>query len=85
MLAFNLKQDLFIDTSEVELNNDEFIILAYCGKSEKLVLTYIENNFDICLHNEDGNYDEIAVKLFKQNDRKFKLYLDFFETEDTFS
>ena len=29
MLAFNLKQDLFIDTSEEEFNCDEYIILTY--------------------------------------------------------
>ena len=83
MLAYNLKEDLFIDTSEVELNCDEVIILAYCSMSESFVLTLIKNNFDLCLHNEDENYDKIAVKLFKQKDKKFKLHLDFFKSEVT--
>ncbi len=84
MLVYNLKQDLFIDTSEVELNFEEVIILAYCSKSESLVLTLIENNYDLCLHNENENQDEIAVKLFKQKDKKFKLHLDFFKKEVTY-
>lgn len=83
MLAYNLKQDLFIDTCEVELNHDEAVILAYCSKSESFVLTLVGSNFDLCLHNEDENYDEIAVKLFKLKDKKFKLHLDFFNTEVT--
>ena len=81
MLAYNLKQDLFIDTSEVELNSDEVIILAYCSKSESFVLTLVENNCDLCLHNEDKSYDEIAAKLFRLKDKNFKLHLDFFKTE----
>jgi hypothetical protein len=83
MLAYNLKQDLFIDTSEVELNCDEAVILAYCSKSESFVLTLVGNNFDLCLHNENESCDEIAVKLFKLKDTKFKLHLDFFKTEVT--
>lgn len=83
MLAFNLKQDLFIDTSEEEFNCDEYIILTYCGKSESFVLTLVENNSDLCLHNENENYDEIAVKLFKQKDIKFKSHLDFFKIRIT--
>lgn len=81
MLAYNLKQDFFIDNSEVEFNLDEIIILAYCSKSESFVLTLIGNNTDICLHNEDESCDEIAVKLFKIKDKKFKLYTDFFKNE----
>lgn len=81
MLVYYLKQDLFIDTSEEEVNSDEFIILTYCSKSESFVLTLVGNDFDLCLHNEDESCDEIAVKLFKLKDKKFKLHLDFFKTE----
>lgn len=83
MLAYNLKKDLFIDSSEGELISDEIIILAYCSMTEDFVLTLVRNNSDLCLHNEDENYDEIASKLFKQKDKKFKLHLDFFKTEIT--
>lgn len=81
MLAYILKQDVFIDTSEMELKCDEVVILAYCSKCESSVLTLVKNSFDLCLHNEDENYDEIAVKLFKLKDKKFKLYTDFFKNE----
>ena len=84
MLAYNLKQDLFIDTSEEELIRGEIIILAYCSMSESFVLTLIKNNFDLCLHNEDESFDKIAVKLFKMKDKKFKLHLDFFKNEVSF-
>ncbi len=84
MLAFNLKQDLFIDTSEEEFNCDEYIILTYCSKSESFVLTLVEENSDLCLHNENQNHDEIAIKLFKEKDKKFKLHLDFFKNEVSF-
>lgn len=81
MLAYNIKQDLFFDTSEFELNSDEVIILAYCCKSDSFVLTLVENDYDLCLHNEDKNNDEIAAKLFRLKDKNFKLYLDFFKSE----
>lgn len=83
MLAYSLKKDLFIDTSEEELIFDEIIILAYCSMTENFVLTLVGSNSDLCLHNEDENYDEIAAKLFKIKDKKFKLHLDFFKTEIT--
>lgn len=83
MLAYSLKKDLFIDTSEEEIIYDEIIVLTYCSKSENYVLTLVENNFDLCLHNEDESDDEIAVKLFKLKDRKFKLHLDFLKNEIT--
>lgn len=83
MLAFNLKQDLFIDTSEQEFNCDEFIILTYCSKSESFVLTLFEDNTDLCLHNENDKHDETAIKLFKQKDKNFKMHLDFFKNEVT--
>ncbi|WCM41366.1 hypothetical protein MG290_10400 [Flavobacterium sp. CBA20B-1] len=83
MLVYNLKKDLFIDTSEGELIFDEIIILAYCSMTEDFVLTLVGNNSDLCLHNEDESYDEIATKLFKLKDKKFKLHLDFFKTEIT--
>ena len=48
---------------KVELNSDGVIILVYCSKSESFVLTLVANNYDLCLHNEDESYDEIAVKI----------------------
>lgn len=81
MLAYNLEKDMFFDTSEEEINGDEVIIIAYCGKTEKLVLTIIAKDFDLCLHNEN---DEIAINLFKEKDKKFKFHLDFYKNEATF-
>lgn len=83
MLAYNLEKDIFFDTSEEEINGDEVIVIAYCGKTENLVLTIIAKDFDLCLHNEDEN-DEIAINLFKEKDKKFKFHLDFFKNEATF-
>lgn len=79
MLAYNLNKDLFIDTSDEEVNFNEIIILAYCSKIEDFVLTLVRKDCDLCLHNEDVNYDEIAVRLFKLKDKNFKLHLDFFK------
>jgi hypothetical protein len=81
MLVYSLQRDLFIDTSENEIIRDEIIILAYCSKSEDFVLTLVANNYDLCLHNEDESYDEIAAKLFRLKDKNFKLHLDFFKSE----
>ena len=81
MLAYILEKDLFIDTSEKEIDSNEFIIITYCSKTENFVLTLIGEDFDICLHNEDNTNDESALKLFKLKDKKFKLYLDFFNCQ----
>lgn len=81
MLAYSLDKDLFIDTSEKVMDCDEFIIITYCSKTEDIVLTLISKDFDLCLHNEDHVNDEIALKLFKSKNKKFKLYLDFFNPQ----
>lgn len=81
MLAYILEKDLFIDTSEKEIDSNEFIIITYCSKTENIVLTLIGKDFDLCLHNEDNTNDEWALKLFKLKDKKFKLYLDFFNSQ----
>ena len=80
-MDINLEKELFFDTSEEEINGVEIVILAYCGKTENLVLSILAKDYDLCLHNEDENYDKIAINLFKQKDEKFKLYLDFFKNE----
>lgn len=81
MLIYNLEQDLFIDTSEKELERKEFIVITYCSLSESYVLTLIGKDFDLCLHNEDKINDELALKLFKLKDKAFKVYLDFFNSQ----
>lgn len=81
MLAYILEKDIFIDTSEKEIECNEFIVITYCGKTEDIVLTLIGEDFDLCLHNEDNINDEIALKLFKLKDKKFKLYLDYFNSQ----
>lgn len=81
MLAYILEKDLFIDTSEKEIDCKEYINITYCSKTENIVLTLIGEDFDLCLHNEGTNNDERALKLFKLKDKKFKLYLDFFNSQ----
>lgn len=81
MLAYILDKDYFIDTSEKEIDCNEFIIITYCSKTENFVLTLMGKDYDLCLHNENENYDEIALKLFKLKDKNFKLYLDFFNSQ----
>lgn len=81
MLIYNLEQDLFIDTSEKELEREEFIAITYCSLSESYVLTLIGKDFDLCLHNEDKSNDELALNLFKLKDKRFKLHLDFFNSQ----
>ena len=78
MLTFSIKNNDFIDNSE-EINENAYIILTYCGLSEEFVLTLIEENVVICLHNENQNSTLKANELFKLKDVRFKDYLDFFK------
>ena len=80
MLTFSIKNNDFIDNSE-EINEDAYIILTYCGLSEEFVLTLIEENVVLCLHNENPHSTIKANELFKLKDISLKNYLDFFKEQ----
>ncbi len=80
MLTYSIKNNVFIDNSE-EINEDAYIILSYCGLSNEFVLTLIEDNVVLCLHNENQNLTSKANELFKVKNASFKNYLDFFNQQ----
>jgi hypothetical protein len=83
MLQYNIENNSF---DEEEKINPDTVILAYCNQSENHVLTYVDSQYEtICLHNENENYDKIAVDLFKLQDIRFKEFVDFFIENNNFN
>lgn len=80
MIQFNILDNTF---NEDEVLQSNVVIITWCNYTNKNTITLIESDYTIlCLHNENEDFENIALELFKLKDIRFKEFLSFFNEKE---